>query len=236
MAAGVAQSKVRSKPARPAALKPRVAAAIPRVKICGITSLEDALRAVEAGADALGFNFYPGSPRCLSLAKAAGIIAKLPPLVATVSVWVNPTEAQVRESLGACRWSALQFSGDEDDALLLSFPSDLLIRAVRLRRRRDLAALRLRPRNAAWLVDAAVKGAWGGTGVTARWDLAAELAKSSTVILAGGLNKDNVAEAVRRVRPYGVDTASGVERAPGRKDFELMRAFVRAAKQAGETQ
>jgi phosphoribosylanthranilate isomerase len=221
------------KPAPPAPQRPAPPAA-PRVKICGLTSLEDALRAVEAGADALGFNFHPASPRHVPLRKAAAIIAKLPPLVATVSVWVNPSEAQVRESLGACRWSALQFSGDEDDDLVLSFPADMVIRAARLRDKRDLSALRHRPRNAAWLVDAAVKGAWGGTGVKARWDLASSLARTSTVILAGGLNEGNVAEAVRTVRPYGVDTASGVESAPGRKDAAKMKAFVLAAKRAGD--
>lgn len=205
-----------------------------RVKICGITSLDDALKAVDAGADALGFNFYPKSPRSITLAKAAKIIAKLPPLVSTVSVWVDPTEAQLRESLGACRWSAVQLSGDEPDELALSFPRDLVIRAARLKDKRDLKTVELRPACAAWLVDAAVAGQFGGTGKAARWDLAAALAKKRTVILAGGLKPQNVAEAVMKVRPYGVDTASGVERAPGRKDAAKMKAFVREAKRAGE--
>lgn len=205
-----------------------------RVKICGLTSLDDSLRAIDAGADALGFNFYPKSPRSLTLAKAAKIIAKLPPLVATVAVWVDPSEGQVREALGACRWSALQFSGDEPDDLVLSFPRDLVIRAARLKDKRDLKTVGLMPPCAAWLVDAAVPGQFGGTGKAARWDLAASLAKQRTVILAGGLKPGNVAEAVRKVRPYGVDTASGVEKSPGRKDAAKMRAFVREAKQAGE--
>ncbi len=207
---------------------------IPRVKVCGLTSLDDCLRAIDAGVDALGFNFYPKSPRSTTLAKAAKIIAKLPPLVSTVSVWVDPSEAQLRESLGACRWSAIQLSGDEPDELALSFPKDLLIRAARLKDKRDLKGVELRPACAAWLVDAAVKGSFGGTGKRARWDLAAALARKRTVILAGGLRPDNVAEAVRQVRPYGVDTASGVEKAPGKKDAAKMKAFVEAAKRAGE--
>jgi phosphoribosylanthranilate isomerase len=205
-----------------------------RVKVCGLTSLDDSLRAIDAGADALGFNFYPKSPRYVPLAKAARIIAKLPPLVATVAVWVGPTEAQLRQALGACRWSALQFSGDEPDELALSFPKDLLIRAARMKDKRDLKAVERKPACAAWLVDAAVKGSFGGTGRTARWDLAAALSKKRTVILAGGLTPANVAQAVREVRPYGVDTASGVEKAPGRKDAAKMRAFVKEAKRAGE--
>jgi phosphoribosylanthranilate isomerase len=196
--------------------------------------LDDSLRAIDAGADALGFNFYPKSPRYVPLAKAARIIAKLPPLVATVAVWVHPTEAQLRQALGACRWSALQLSGDEPDELALSFPKDLVIRAARLKDKRDLKAVERKPACAAWLVDAAVKGSFGGTGKTARWDLAASLAKKRTVILAGGLTPANVAQAVREVRPYGVDTASGVEKSPGRKDAAKMKAFVKEAKRAGE--
>jgi phosphoribosylanthranilate isomerase len=196
--------------------------------------LDDALRAIDAGADALGFNFYSKTPRYIPLAKAAKIIPKLPPLVSTVSVWVDPSEAQIRESLSACRWSAIQLSGDEPDELALSFPKDLLIRAARLKAPKDLTTLKHKPACAAWLVDASVKGLYGGSGKLARWDLAAKLAKRSTVILAGGLTADNVAEAVKKVKPYGVDTASGVEKAPGKKDPKKMIAFVRAAKAAGE--
>lgn len=203
-----------------------------KVKICGITSLADARAAVDAGADALGFNFWPQSPRSTTLKAAAAIIPKLPPFVAPVAVWVDPAEAQVREALGACRWAAQQFSGDEGEDLLLSFPADLRIQAARLKDRRSLTALKHRPACAAWLVDASVPGQYGGTGKVARWDLAAELARTRTVLLAGGLNPANVAEAVRKVRPYGVDTASGVEKSPGRKDAAKMRAFVKAAKAA----
>jgi phosphoribosylanthranilate isomerase len=203
-----------------------------RVKVCGITSADDALAAAEAGADALGFNFYRESPRFIELKKAAAIVQKLPPFVTPVALFVNATLAQVRQALGACRWGALQFSGDEDEDLLLSFPPDLVLRTVRLKDKRGLKAALGTPRCAGLLVDAAVPGSYGGTGALARWDLAAAIAAQRTVILAGGLTPSNVAEAVRQVRPWGVDVASGVEKAPGRKDAVKMREFIRAAKAA----
>lgn len=206
--------------------------AAPRVKICGLRSLDDALKAVDAGADALGFNFHPGSPRFVELRTAARIIAALPPFVATVAVWVNPGESALREALSACRWSALQFSGDEGEEIKGAFPHDLVVRTARLKDRRSLKTALALPRCAAVLVDAGVPGTYGGTGKLARWDLAAELAAARTVALAGGLSPENVAEAVRIARPYAVDVASGVESAPGVKDAQKMRDFVRAAKSA----
>jgi phosphoribosylanthranilate isomerase len=203
-----------------------------RVKVCGITSADDARAAVDAGADALGFNFYEKSPRFIELKKAAAIIQKLPPFVTPVALFVNAPGSQVREALGACRWGALQFSGDEDEDLLLSFPADLVLRTVRLKDKRGLKAALGTPRCAGLLVDAAVEGSYGGTGKLARWDLAAAIAAERTVILAGGLVPSNVAEAVKQVRPWGVDVASGVEKAPGRKDALKMREFIRAAKAA----
>ncbi|HTB35310.1 MAG TPA: phosphoribosylanthranilate isomerase, partial [bacterium] len=135
-----------------------------KVKICGITSLDDALAACDAGADALGFNFYPKSPRWLPLGRAAEIVRRLPPFVAPVALFVEPGEAQVREALGACRWAALQFSGDEDEDLLASFPADLVLRSARLKDRRALKTVLAYPRCAALLADAAVEGSYGGTG------------------------------------------------------------------------
>jgi phosphoribosylanthranilate isomerase len=206
-----------------------------KVKVCGITSADDAQAAVEAGADALGFNFYRESPRYVELRKAAAIIQKLPPFVTPVALFVNAPPSAVREALGACRWGALQFSGDEDEDLLLSFPPDMVLRTVRLKDKRGLKAALGTPRCAALLVDAAVEGSYGGTGKVARWDLAAAIAAERTVILAGGLAPGNVAEAVRAVQPWGVDVASGVEKAPGRKDAAKMREFIRAAKAAQGT-
>jgi phosphoribosylanthranilate isomerase len=203
---------------------------VPRVKICGITSLDDARAAVDAGADALGFNFYAKSPRFIALKKAAEIIQQLPPFVAPVALFVDPTEGQVLQALGACRWGSLQFHGDEDPGFMAAFPWDLQIKALRLKDKRSLSLLKMYPRVAALLVDASVPGQFGGTGQKARWDLAREAGKKKPVILAGGLTPENVAQAVKEVRPYGVDTASGVEKKPGKKDPAKMRAFVRNAK------
>jgi len=187
---------------------------------------------VDAGADALGFNFFKAGPRHVDLKIAARIIAALPPFVATVAVWVNPSEAEIRHALGACRWSAQQFSGDESEELLAAFPPDLVLRTARLKDARSLRMALGMPRCAAVLVDASVQGAYGGTGRLARWDLAAGLARARPVVLAGGLNPGNVAEALRQVRPYAVDVASGVESAPGKKDAAKMRAFVKAVQWA----
>jgi phosphoribosylanthranilate isomerase len=237
----VASARRVAKPASPRA-KPRPESGLlaapkprsgpPRVKICGLRTLDEALAAVDAGADALGFNFWTGTRRYVELKVAARIIAALPPFVATVAVWVNPGEAQVREALGTCRWSALQFSGEEPEALLAAFPPDLVLRTARLTDARALAKARTLPRCAALLVDASVKGSYGGTGRLARWDLAAPLARERTVVLAGGLTPLNVAAAVAQVRPYAVDAASGVESEPAKKDAAKMKAFVRAAKAA----
>ena len=204
-----------------------------RVKICGITNLDDAKAAVDAGADALGFNFYPKSPRYLTLRQAAQIVPKLPVFVTAVAVFVDPTQSLILETLRACRWGALQFHGDEDPELLSAFPADLQIKAARLKDKRALSHLKAAyGRCGAWLVDAAVPGEFGGTGKLASWDLAAEAAKVKPVILAGGLTADNVAAAVRKVKPWAVDTASGVEKSPGKKDAKKMRDFVLNAKRA----
>jgi phosphoribosylanthranilate isomerase len=206
-----------------------------RVKICGVTQLEDAVAAAEAGADALGFNFYPKSPRYLSLAKAAGILKKLPPLVGRVGVFVNPTQAEVERALSSMRLDWLQFSGDEDYDFVSRFPADMVIKAFRVTAKGDLKACVPFLGSAAILLDARSEGAYGGTGKAFPWEIA-KLAKkrfARPLVLAGGLRPDNVAEAVRMVRPWAVDVASGVESSPGKKDREKMRRFIQAAKEAG---
>lgn len=215
-------------PKAAAKLEPRA----PRVKICGITSLADALAAVDAGADALGLNFFSGSPRHISVRAAAAWVPKLPPLVSTVGVFVNAEPRLVQEALGSLRLDFLQFHGDEQPDDLALFPWDKQIRAVRIKDKRSLAELKRWPRPAAWLLDAYAPKSYGGTGKAFRWDLAREAGKRKPVILAGGLTPSNVAQAVREARPYAVDVASGVECAPGKKDADKMRAFVRAAKNA----
>jgi phosphoribosylanthranilate isomerase len=203
-----------------------------RVKICGITSAEDAESAVQAGADALGFNAWPGSKRYLDLDAAAPWLTQLPGLVTKVVLCVNHPIEEARR-LGALPFiDVAQFHGDESDDFCRRYSSDgrSFIRAVRPGSNSELVGLdALGTRHV--LLDAPVVGAYGGTGVRADLQVAsAAVARfpSVSVILAGGLDPDNVAEAVRLVRPYAVDVASGVESAPGKKDRFKMRDFVQA--------
>ncbi len=204
-----------------------------RVKICGLTRREDAEAAVAAGADALGFMFYPGSARCVSEETAAAICRRLPPFVLRVGVFVDAPEEQIRAVAARCGLGALQFHGGESAEFCRRFALPV-IKAFRIRGPESLPALRAYD-TAAWLLDSSVAGQWGGTGTTFNWDLAAEaVGWGHPVILAGGLTPDNVAGAVRRVRPYAVDVSSGVETAPGRKDPARMRAFVAAVRMAAD--
>jgi phosphoribosylanthranilate isomerase len=205
-----------------------------RVKICGITNLDDAVDAAEAGADALGFNFYAKSPRFVSLARAAGIIKKIPPFVSRVGVFVNPSQAEMERALASTRLDWLQFHGDEDFDFVSRFPADMVIKALRVGHKKDLKALLPFAGSAAFLLDAQSPGAYGGTGKSFAWDIALEAKKryQRPLILAGGLTADNVAEAVKKVRPWAVDVASGVESAPGKKDRDKVRRFIAAAKAA----
>jgi phosphoribosylanthranilate isomerase len=210
-----------------------------KVKICGITNLGDAQAALEVGADLLGFNFYPTSPRFIQPKECARILDVLErgglrtDRVTMVGVFVNATLAEVRGVLDACDLDLAQLSGDEPPEML----SALSERAFKALRPADTSALErslaLYPRRSAppaWLVDAYRPGAFGGTGQVADWSLAAGLAARAPIFLAGGLTPENVGAAARQVRPWGVDVASGVESAPGRKDREKMIAFIRAAR------
>lgn len=206
------------------------ASASVRVKICGLTSLADAQAAVAAGADALGFMFYSQSPRCITPAAAREIIAQLPPLIARVGVFVNPTPEAVRDAI-ACGVDTLQFHGEEPLEFCRQFAQPV-IKALRLRDADSLQAC-LPYRGLPWLLDSYVPGLRGGTGARFNWDLAVAARKENPcIILAGGLTPDNVAEAVRQVHPFAVDVSSGVELSPGRKDPAKVRAFVAAAKGA----
>ena len=201
-----------------------------KVKICGITNLDDALHAAACGADALGFVFYAGSPRCVKPETVAGICAQLPPFVSRVGLFVNEAPERIREIAGQCGLDVLQLHGDEPpDACTL--PPFRVIKGVRPRTLADLPALSSYPVSAL-LVDAAVPGHYGGTGQRADWHLAREIVARHRVILAGGLMPANVAEAVREVRPYAVDVSSGVEASPGRKDPEKVAQFMRMAREA----
>jgi len=203
-----------------------------KVKVCGITNAEDALAAVEAGADALGFIFYEKSPRYVVPAVAANIIAELPPLVTPVGVFVNEGLATVRSIMETCRLAMAQLHGDEN----VSYCRELArpaMKALRLKDRGSLLALaeyQGRGGVRGFVLDTFSELAYGGTGQITDWGLAADVAKSTPILLAGGLTPENVTEAIRIVRPYGVDVSSGVESAPGKKDHAKMRAFVDAVR------
>ena len=200
-----------------------------KVKICGITNLPDGIAATEAGADALGFVFYEQSPRHISVEGAAALIRQLPSFVMKVGVFVNaPADLVVRASR-ECGLSLLQFHGDENPEYCLQFGL-MSMKAFRIRDSDSLRALQ-NYHTDAWLLDAYSPGKPGGTGETFNWDLALEARSlGRPIFLAGGLTPENVAEAVQRARPYGVDVSSGIEAAPGKKDHAKVRAFIQAAK------
>lgn len=199
-----------------------------RVKICGITNLEDALASVDAGADALGFVFHEKSPRHITTDRAAGIIAALPPFVQTVGLFVNQDSGFVNETIAQCGFDIVQLHGDEspDDCAAVN---RRVIKAFRIKDITSLDPIN-NYRVSAYLLDAFSPKAYGGTGLTFNWDVAAIAKKFGPVILAGGLTPDNVREAVEKVRPYGIDVSSGVESSPGRKDAAMIREFIRRAK------
>ena len=202
-----------------------------RVKICGITNLADAQAAVKAGADALGFNFYEKSPRFVSLKVAAEISKQLPPFVMRVGVFVNPTEELVQRAIGACSLNLLQFHGDEPPEFCTQFGL-MSMKAFRVRDAESLKELPKYPTDT-WLLDACSAEALGGTGEKFNWDLAVEAQKfGKPIFLAGGLTPENVVVAMRQVQPFGVDVASGVESAPGKKDHAKVRAFIANVRQA----
>jgi phosphoribosylanthranilate isomerase len=198
------------------------------VKICGVTTVEDTELCVEAGADAIGLNFAPGSPRYLTLETAAAIVAVIPSHVLTVGVFVDAdleTLLHYKRSLGL---RCLQLHGQEPPELL----AELLPHAYKALRVRgaDVLAEAARYPGEHILLDAYVPGVHGGTGARFDWNLARDLGKLRKVTLAGGLNPENVAQAIAVASPFCVDVASGVESSPGRKDPELVNAFVRAAR------
>jgi phosphoribosylanthranilate isomerase len=205
-----------------------------RVKICGITSLADAQAAVAAGADVLGFNFFEGSPRHISLEKAAEIAKQIPPAVLRVGVFVNAPAEFITRAVGGCGLNLLQFHGEEPPEFCVQFGL-MSMKAIRIR---DAASLKEMARFStdAYLLDAFSPAARGGTGERFNWELAVEAQKfGKPVFLAGGLTPENVADAVRKVRPFGVDVASGVESSPGKKDHAKLRTFIAAVRNADKT-
>lgn len=203
-----------------------------RIKICGITNIEDALAAVEAGADALGFVFYERSPRNISPEQAAAIIRQLPPFVQTVGLFVNEQLTVVNSIADQCGLDIVQLHGEETPKFCAAV-NRRVIKAFRVKDQSSLDQIR-DYHVAGCLLDAWSPAAYGGTGETFNWELAAAAAASHGIILAGGLTPDNVAEAVHRVRPYAVDVSSGVESAPGIKDWEKIFDFIRNARSAAD--
>ena len=201
-----------------------------RVKICGITRIEDALAAYEAGADALGFVFYPKSPRCVSVETAREIAEALPPFASSVGVFVDAPMEHVRRTAERVGLRAVQLHGNEPPAYCagLGVPA---VNAFRVRDSVDFPFEAYRGA-AAFLLDAYVKGEPGGTGRAFRWELAREACRRRRIILAGGLTPENVEKAVQTVQPHAVDVSSGVEVSPGVKDHEKTAAFIRTAKAA----
>lgn len=202
-----------------------------RIKVCGLTRVEDALAAVELGVDTLGLNFWPGTKRCVSIARAREIVTAVSRRAELVAVFVDADESTIRETLAQTGITWAQLHGDEPPSLVEA----LLPNAYKALGVRDDS---VRARAATYpgehiLLDAAVPGAMpGGTGQTFDWALATAIARTRKLTLAGGLHPDNVAEAVRVVAPYRVDVASGVESAPGIKDPSRMRAFIDAVRGA----
>jgi phosphoribosylanthranilate isomerase len=198
-----------------------------RVKICGITNLIDAKAAVDAGANSLGFNFYEKSLRRIVTADAAQIRSKLPKEVEAVGVFVNAKPADINSLRAFVRFDVAQLHGDEDpDTVSRVARSVPVIKAFRVDANLTVNALSRYSEVFAFLLDTARVGLYGGTGYTTDWNFARTTAASHRVILSGGLKIENVADAIRIVRPYGVDVASGLEMKPGKKDHGKVREFI----------
>ncbi|WP_323844922.1 phosphoribosylanthranilate isomerase [Microbulbifer magnicolonia] len=200
-----------------------------QVKICGITTIEDATAAVAAGADALGLVFYAASPRFVDAARAAAIAAAVPPFVTLTGLFVNAAAEAVREILARVPLNLLQFHGDEDADYCEQFRRPY-IRALRMKDGLDvLGAMAGHPRARGFLLDAYRPGVPGGTGETFDWQRVPQHSGRS-IVLAGGLTPDNVARAIAAARPQAVDVSGGVELSPGKKDPQKIVDFIRAAK------
>ncbi len=212
-----------------------------KIKICGITNLNDALAAVDAGADMLGYNFYSKSKRYISINKCVEIQTELVERgmdVISVGVFVNASYETILNTIEICALDLVQLHGDEPPELLEEL-GEFAFKAVRPQSADDaLKALEKysqEDRAPALLVDAYHPSEYGGSGTIGDWSLAKELVEKAPILLAGGLTSENVGEAVRQVHPWGVDVASGVEASPGKKDAAKMKAFVQAVRSAAES-
>ena len=206
---------------------------IVHVKICGITNWPDARLAVDLGAHAIGFNFYPPSPRSISPAAAWEIARKLPPVVATIGVFVNWPVHVIAALAGALRLDGVQLHGDEQPVEANNLARRFrVIKAFAAGPRFKLEALARYKAVSAFLLDGYSNKLYGGTGRTADWRLAREAGRYRPVIVAGGIRPDNVAQAIAEARPFGIDVASGIESRPGKKDPRALRALMREVEAA----
>jgi len=202
-----------------------------RIKVCGMTRAEDAAAAARLGVDAVGLVFYPKSPRYVSVEKAKALVAKLPAFVTVTALFLDPTREEVQKVLDGVRVELLQFHGTEAPEFCRGFGRPY-IKAVPMGSQADLADYARRyPDAAALLLDSHVQGQKGGTGRSFAWSSLPKV-EGPPLILAGGLNSENVGTAISVVRPYGVDVSSGVESAPGVKDPDKLAAFVREVNNA----
>ncbi|MCL5267468.1 MAG: phosphoribosylanthranilate isomerase [Bacteroidetes bacterium] len=203
------------------------------VKICGVTSVRDAYSCVESGADAIGLNFYPQSKRFISLDDAGTIVREVSPYVKTVAVMVQPTLDEVAAVIDSAEVDAVQVYEPKFGLVDFDFKK-LIYYSVRVRNSSEVKAASLLGADLIFL-DAFMKGEFGGTGQTANWEAIGNsgIDLSMRFVISGGLNELNVCDAIRRLKPYGVDTASGVEVSPGKKDHKKIRDFISNAKQCG---
>ena len=199
-----------------------------KIKVCGMTQLDDVLTAVDCGADAVGFIFYKKSPRHVNESTVKKIVVHLPPFVNRVGVFVNETAERINRLVEVCGLDAVQLHGDESPAFCRRIKVPV-IKAFRMKNAESLASLS-KYRVNGFLLDTFDEEQWGGTGQTFDWKWARGAKRYGSVILAGGLTPVNVASAVRRVQPYGVDVCSGVEKSPGKKDPRKIRAFFKAVR------
>lgn len=196
-----------------------------KVKICGITNLEDALAAAEAGADALGFIFYPESPRFIEPGEVRNIISKLPVFITTVGVFVDESEEMIRRIIRESGVQTLQFHGAESPLLCTRF-REKVIKAVKVKDAESINSMRMYSLDT-FLLDTYHEEMRGGTGRTFDWKIAVKAKEYGLIILSGGLTPSNVGELITRVQPYGVDVSSGVEISPGKKDHRKIREFMK---------
>jgi len=196
-----------------------------KVKVCGVRSLEEAEVALNAGADALGFNFWRSSPRYIAPQAAGEIIRKLSPVVSAVGVFVNDIADRIEEIASDLSLSAVQLHGDESPDFCAKLGSIKTIKAIRVGQDFDLNVIKSYPVSMV-LLDSSIKGSYGGTGQRFDWRIAIEAKCLARIILAGGLNSENVWDAITHVRPAAIDVCSGVESEPGRKDLDKLRRFM----------